>query len=283
MRRGLTVQHHRRRPAAGLARRALLAACGALAVMQTGPSIARAEQTEGPLVFAAASMTDAVTEIADAFAAATGIRVRLSFAASSALARQIQSGAPAAIFVSANRAWMDHVEASGLIEPASRADVAGNRLALIAPTESDLPAEVAATPDLAGLLGDGRLAMGDPDHVPAGLYARQALEALGQWPAIAPRLARTGDVRGALALVARGEAPLGIVYATDAAISERVRVVALLPADSHPPIAYPAALVGDAGDDARAFLAFLRGAQAQAIFRARGFAPPPAAGLDPAA
>ena len=283
MRRGLTSHDRRCRPAPAPGRRVVLAACGALALLPIGLSVAHAEPAEAPLVFAAASMTDAMTEIADAFAAATGIRVRLSFAASSALARQIQSGAPAAIFVSANRAWMDHVEAAGLIEPASRADVAGNRLALIAPRGSELQLEFTPGLDLARHLGDGRLAVGDPDHVPAGLYARQALQALGQWPAISPRLARTGDVRGALALVARGEAPLGIVYATDAAITDRVRIVAVLPAEGHPPIAYPAALVGKTGDDARAFLTFLRGRQAQAIFRARGFTPPPAAGLDPAA
>ena len=165
---------------------------------------------------------------------------------------------------------------------ASRFDAAGNRLALIAPRDSDIAAGLNPATDLDGLLGDGRLAIGDPDHVPAGLYARDAFQTLGLWPDIASRLARTGDVRGALALVARGEAPLGVVYATDAAITDHVRIVTLLPADSHPPIAYPAALTATAGDDARAFLAFLRGPAAQAIFRARGFSPPPGPGLDPA-
>ena len=161
-------------------------------------------------------------------------------------------------------------------------DLAGNRLALIAPADARLPAEVRPAADLPGLLGDGRLAVGDPDHVPAGLYARASrASSCGQSPN-ASSAARAGDVRGALALVARGETPVGIVYATDAAITDRVRIVALLPADSQPPIAYPAALTGTAGDDARAFLAFLRGPAARAIFRARSFSPPPGAGVAPA-
>ena len=241
---------------------------------------ARARQTDGPLVFAAASLTDVITEIAEEFATETGVRVRLSFAASSALARQIENGAPASVFLSANRQWMDRLDSEAAIVSASRTDIAGNRLALIAAERNATLQAPASVTDLPDLLGDGRLAVGDPDHVPAGLYARASLEALGLWDRIAPRLARTGDVRGALALVARGETPLGIVYATDARISDRVRLLTLLPADSHPPIAYPAALTPAADDDARAFLAFLGGRTAQAIFRRHGFSAADGTGLD---
>ena len=238
-----------------------------------GPA-ASAGSGDGPLVFAAASLTDAMTEIAGAFSAATGIRAQFSFAASSTLARQIEYGAPASVFISANRLWMDRLEEAGLIVAASRSDIAGNRLAVIAPASAGSPTDFTPSRDLARLLGDGRLAVADPDHVPAGIYARAALESLGLWRDMQPRLARSGDVRGALALVARGEAPLGIVYASDAEVTDRVRAIALLPADSHPPIAYPAALTATAGDDARAFLPFLRGPAAQAILRARGFSAP---------
>lgn len=241
---------------------------------------------EAATVFAAASLTNALEAIADRYRTETGARVRLSFAASSTLARQIEAGAPAQIFASANERWMDRLAGRSLVDAATRVSPIGNRLVLIAPAGTARgQVEVTRDLDLGALLGPGgRLAVGDPAHVPAGLYAKQALQTLGLWAGVAPRLARADNTRAALALVARGEAPLGIVYATDAAITDRVRIVALLPAEGHPPIAYPAALVGeDAGDEARAFLAFLRGAQAQAIFRARGFTPPPAAGLDPAA
>ena len=226
------------------------------------------------LVFAAASLTEVMTAIATAFGQKTGIRVSLSFAASSALARQIENGAPAAVFVSANQLWMDRLEATGLIAAETRSDIAGNRLALIAPRGSSVTARIDSSLDLPGLLGDRRLAMGDPDHVPAGLYGRAALQSLGLWEAVEPRLARTGDVRGALALVGRGEAPLGITYATDAEIADTVRIVALFPAGSHPPITYPAALTTAADDDARDFFRFLTGSEAEQIILASGFALP---------
>ena len=251
-----------------------------VAALAVAAPFAGAGSPDRPLVFAAASLTDVITETAEAFAAETGIRVRLSFAASSALARQIENGAPASVFVSANRQWMDRLDSAGAIVPASRTDIAGNRLALIAPERDDTREASASLRDLPELLGGGRLAVGDPDHVPAGLYARVSLESLGLWTRIAPRLARTGDVRGALALVARGEAPFGIVYATDAGITDRVRVVTLLPADSHPSIVYPAALTPAANDDARAFLAFLGGRTAQSIFRRHGFSAADGTGLD---
>lgn len=284
MLRGANTPQRRTRSHSAAGRRDLLGRILAAFVLlaATGWLAHPAGAADDPLVFAAASLTDALTEAAEAFTAETGITVRLSFAASSALARQIETGAPATVFVSANRQWIDHLESAGLIVATSRFDLAGNRLALIAPRGSDLPAGFAPAADLPDALGDGRLAVGDPDHVPAGQYARAALVAMGLWPELESRLARTGDVRGALALVARGEVPFGIVYATDAAIAEGVEIVALLPADAHPPIAYPAALTGAADDDARAFLAFLRRPAARAIFRARGFAPPPGVRLDPA-
>lgn len=252
---------------------ALLAAL-ALAVVTAPAAVRPGQATEPVTVFAAASLTDALQEIARAYHAATGVQVRLSFAASSTLARQIEAGAPADIFASANERWMDELARKDLIEPDSRTSPIANRLVLIAPGGGPDEVELGRDTDLAALLGaDGRLAVGDPDHVPAGLYARQALQALGQWDRLAPRLARADNTRAALALVERGEAPLGIVYATDAAITPRVRVIAIFPADSHAPISYPFALVkGSDNADARAFFRYLTGAEAGAIFARFGFA-----------
>jgi molybdate transport system substrate-binding protein len=200
--------------------------------------------------------------------------VRFSFAASSTLARQIEAGAPAQIYASANETWMDYLADRALIEPDSRISPVGNRLVLIAPVAGAADA-VTITPDLdiAAMLGaDGRLAVGDPAHVPAGIYAAQALKSLGLWDALAPRLARMGNVRAALALVEHGEAPLGIVYATDARITQGVRVVGTFPADSHPPITYPFAIVKGAGSDAvRALFAYITGAPGLAVLEAYGF------------
>lgn len=235
----------------------------ALIVLALRPAAA-----EPVTVFAAASLTDALQAVAERYERP----VRFSFAASSTLARQIGAGAPAQIYCAANAAWMDDLEERGLIEPGSRVSPAGNTLVLVAP-KGDRVAATTIDADLAGLLGkDGRLALGDPAHVPAGIYAVQALRKLGQWEKLARRLAPADNVRGALALVARGEAPLGIVYATDAAISSDVVVVDTFSADSHPPITYPCALVKDEADDAaRAFLRFLTGPEAAAIFTRFGF------------
>ena len=277
MARGGKHDHHTLRPGPGLCRRPiahrwLAALTAAILVIATAGPGARAETRV--LVFAAASLTEVMTAIATAYGRKTGIRVSLSFAASSALARQIENGAPATVFVSANQLWMDRLEATGHIAPDTRSDIAGNRLALIAPRGSSVVASIEPSLDLRGLLGDGRLAMGDPDHVPAGLYGRAALQTLGQWRAVEPRLARTSDVRGALALVGRGEAPLGITYATDAEITDTVRIVALFPDGSHPPIVYPAALTTTADDDARDFFRFLTGSEAEEIISGSGFAVP---------
>ena len=278
-------RHRSPRPAGRSGRRTLLrralGAWFAIATVVAAPGPGAWADTD-ILVFAAASMTDAMTAIAESYSASTGIRVALSFASSSALARQIENGAPAAVFVSANRLWMDRLVSAGLIAPATRTDLAANRLALIAPRSSAVKAEIGPSLDLAALLGDGRLAIGDPDHVPAGLYGRAALDSLGLWRDAAPRLARTSDVRGALALVARGETPLGLVYATDATVTDRVRVVGLFPPHSHPPIVYPAALTATGNPAARRFLTYLEGPEARAILSARGFAAPPRAGRDPA-
>lgn len=243
-----------------------LAAAGLLCLAGLGP--ARADT----MVFAAASTTNAVQDVIAAYGEETGKAATASFASSSTLARQIAEGAPAGVYISANPKWMDFLDEEGLLVEGSRSDLLGNDLVLIAPTETAAPVTVDATLPLTDMLGaDGRLSVGDPDHVPAGIYAQQALTALGLWETADPRLARASDVRAALALVARGETPYGIVYATDAAISDGVAVVGTFPEDSHPPITYPAALIKGADADAQAFLAFLKGDAAAAIFRRYGF------------
>ena len=224
-------------------------------------------------VFAAASLTDAMGDIGKLWVAEGHEPFRTSFAASSTLARQIEQGAPANLFASADTKWMDYLAAHKLIAADTRRNLLGNALVLVVPAGH--PAALAIGPgfDLAGVLGaGGRLAVGDPAHVPAGIYAEQALRKLGLWDAIAPRLARTEDVRSALLLVERGEAPAGIVYATDAAVSPKVAIAGTFPADSHDPIVYPfaATTTGDSAD-ARALLAFLAGPQARAAFIKRGF------------
>lgn len=235
---------------------------------------ARAENT-APVVLAAASLQEALSEAADAWAKQRHPRPVLSFAGSSALARQIEAGAPADLFISADEAWMDHLEQRSLLASGSRRVIAGNRLVLIAPSDSSTTLRIAKGFPLARALGSGRLAMADPAGVPAGRYGRAALEALGVWSAVEPRVVRSENVRAALALVERGEAPLGIVYATDAAASRKVRVVGVFPAWNHPPIRYPAARLKTAqAKDASAFLAFLGSRQARAIFARRGFSAP---------
>ncbi len=250
------------------------AIAGAAAAMSDVSTPAPAAAQEPVTVFAAASLTDAFEAIGALHQEATGRPVRFSFAASSTLARQIEAGAPAQIYASANERWMDHVEALGLIEPGTRVSPIGNSLVLIAPGDSPLDTvALGEGTDLTALLRPGeRIAIADPDHTPVGLYAREAMTTLGLWAAAAERLARTSEVRAALALVAAGEAPLGIVYATDAAISGGVRIVGRFPADSHTPIAYPFAII--AGQDTpavRAVYDTLLGPEAQAVFAAAGF------------
>lgn len=226
-------------------------------------------------VFAAASMTDAMTEAAKAFTAAGGAEVKLAFGSSSTLAKQIENGAPADVFVSADQKWMDYLDDKDLIDDDSRSNLAGNALVLIAPQGSALQIDLTKGADLAGALGGGKLAMGDPEHVPAGRYAKSALENLDLWNSVQGSTVFTADVREALNFVDKGEAAAGIVYATDAAISPRVRTVATFPDDSHDPIVYPVALV--AGHDEgmpQAFLDFLDSDAGTAILKKYGFVAP---------
>ena len=223
-------------------------------------------------VFAAASLTDTLKEVGDAYKRDSGKTVVFSFAASSALARQIQASSGADVFISADADWMDYLDARGLIDHASRIDLLGNSLVLIAPAASGVKLAIKPHFDLARALGGGRLALADPASVPAGKYARAALTALGVWDTIADRVVPAENVRVALAYVARGEAPLGIVYATDAKADARVRIVDRFPANSHPRIVYPAALTKDARPEARAFLSYLSGTRATAICEKAGFA-----------
>jgi molybdate transport system substrate-binding protein len=245
--------------------RFLLALCLLLA-----PLAARAQELT---VFAAASLTDAMKDVSAQWAKDGHQPLRLSFGASSTLARQIEQGAPANLFASADEKWMDYLADKKLIVADTRKDLLGNDLVLVVP--ADKPQHVTIGPgfDLLGLLGpNGRIATGDPAHVPVGLYAEQALKKLGMWDAVQPRLARTDDVRGALLLVERGEAPAGIVYATDAAVSKGVMVAGVFPPGSHDPVSYPFAVV-KSGDtpEARALMTFLAGPDARAIFDKRGF------------
>jgi molybdate transport system substrate-binding protein len=226
---------------------------------------------EDLLVFAAASLQDALDGVVAAWPGDAAIAA--SYASSSTLARQIEQGAPADLFISANPEWMDYLAERGLVRAGSRADLLGNDLVLVAPAAAGArPLAIAPGFDLVGALGDGRLAMGDPDHVPAGIYGRAALESLGVWQQIAPRLARADNVRAALALVARGEAPLGIVYGSDAVAEPGVRVVGTFPESSHPPIIYPVAVPAGSRHPAAATLVeFLESATAAAIFARFGF------------
>ncbi len=224
-------------------------------------------------VFAAASTTNALADIAAQFTAQTQIEVVPSFASSSTLAKQIESGAPADLFISADEKWMDYLAERNLIQPRSRTALLGNLIVLIAPADSRLPATgITAGSPLLKWLEDGRLVMGDPSHVPAGIYGQKALENLGLWAQVKDRIAPAKDVRAALTLVERAEAPLGLVYATDAAISSKVRVLGAFPESSHPPIVYPAALTaGHDSEPAQKFMAFLKSAAAKSIFEKYGF------------
>jgi molybdate transport system substrate-binding protein len=223
-------------------------------------------------VFAAASLKDALEDAAKTFTASTGTPVRFSFAASSALAKQIEQGAPADLFASADLDWMDYLAQRKLIRPDTRVDLVGNRLVVVAAKESPIKELKLDAASLKAALGDGRLTTGEISSVPVGKYAKAALEKLGLWAEVQPRLAMTESVRAALALVARGEAPLGIVYATDAAAEPKVKIVATFPADSHAPIVYPFAVTAEAkSDGARQFLEFLKGPAARRAFETQGF------------
>lgn len=252
--------------------RALLALPVAL-VVAAAPLRAAADPV---VVFAAAALSGALDRVAKAWMAETGHRVVTSFAGSSALARQIQAGAPADVFVSASVEWMDAVAAAGDLRAGTRRDLLATDLVLIAHGGDAAPVTIDADLDLAGLLGGGRLSMSLVDAVPSGIYGRQALQSLALWDAVAPSVAQSDNVRTALAFVARGEAPLGIVYAADAVAEDRVSVLGTFPAESHAPIVFPAALTAEAGSPAAAaFLEFLSTDAAWDIWAQAGFRRPP--------
>jgi molybdate transport system substrate-binding protein len=241
----------------------------ALTVLATVPAASAAAEI---VVFAAASLKEALDDAVRAYDGQSGDAVKVSYAASSTLARQIESGAPADVFISADLDWMDYLQQHGLIKPQTRRNLLGNRLVIIAPAESDLKLDIEPGFDLAGALRGGRLAMADPDSVPAGKYGKAALEKLGVWNSVQAAVAPAENVRAALLFVSRREAPLGIVYATDAAADPRVKIAGVFPEDTHPPIIYPAAVTADSKNPGAArLLDFLASPAARPIFEKRGF------------
>ena len=248
----------------------LIAAMGSLAVMLAVVPSAMAQ--EKVTVFAAASLKNALDAVNKACEAVVGEQATVSYAASSALAKQIEQGAPADIFMSADLDWMKYLADKNLIKADTETRLLGNSIVLVAPADSKVEATIAADFDLAGLLGDGRLAMANVDAVPAGKYGKAALEKLGVWASVEGRVAQAENVRAALALVSTGEAPLGIVYKTDAAADPKVKVVGAFPESSHPQIVYPVAQTAESRDsDTPAFLKCLQSAKAKVLFEAQGF------------
>ena len=242
-----------------------------LIAVSLASTTARAQDDAGLTVFAAASLKEALDDAAAAYRKQTGVPVRVSYAASSALARQIEQGAPADVFFSADLEWMDYLQQRNRLDVATRRSLLGNRLVLIAPRASKAQVDLKRPATLLAALGDGRLAVGQTRTVPAGKYAKASLESLSLWNGVRPRLAESESVRAALMLVARGETPLGIVYASDAKAEPGVRVVATFPEDSHPPIVYPvAALRGARAAQAARFLQWLASPAADALFTKRG-------------
>lgn len=242
------------------------------ASLAAGLALPAAAQEKSITVFAAASMKNALDDINAAFTKATGTKVTASYAASSALAKQIEGAAPADVFVSADLRWMDYVADKKLIKADTRVNLLGNKLVLIAPAESKLSkVEIAKGFDIAKLAGDGRIAVADVKAVPAGLYAKAALENLGAWSAAEPKLAMAENVRATLAYVARGETPVGIVYETDAKVEPKVKIIGSFPDGSHLPVTYPVAATANAKPEAAAYLTFLRSGIAKAVFEQYGF------------
>lgn len=238
------------------------------------PGIATAQgQPKDLVIFAAASLKNALDEASAAWVKETGKPApKISYAASNALARQLEQGAPADLFLSADLDWMDYAASKNLIKPETRVTLLANRIALIAPSDSTARVALAPGVDLTAALAGGKLAMGNVDSVPAGKYGKAALETLGGWDKVKGQVAQADNVRAALLLVSRGEAPLGIVYATDAAADPKVKVLATFPEESHPPILYPVAVTRDSTHpDAQAFLTYLRGAGPKAAFEKQGF------------
>ena len=248
--------------------RATIVAGLLLGLSLMGANVAAAETVT---VFAAASLKDALDENVRAYQARTGDRIVVSYAASSALAKQIGAGAPADLFISADLDWMNYLEQRRLIRSGTRLNLLRNRLVLIAPVDSRTSVKIEPGFPLARILGDGRLAMANPDAVPAGKYGKASLEALGVWREVQSKVAAAENVRAALVLVSRREAPLGIVYRTDAAVEPKVRVVAEFPENSHPPIIYPAAVTATGKSSATAFLDSLSAPAGRAVFEKYGF------------
>jgi molybdate transport system substrate-binding protein len=243
-------------------------------VPQSAPAQAQAQagaQGGDLIVFAAASLKNALDAVNAQWQKETGKSAKISYAASSALAKQMEQGAPAQMFVSADLDWMDYVEKKGLIKPETRSNLLGNRIVLIAPKDQAAPVDIKPGFDLAKVIDDGRLAMANVDSVPAGKYGKAALEKLGVWASVSGRVAQAENVRAALLLVSRGEAPAGIVYQTDAASDPSVTIIGAFPEDTHPPIIYPAALTTSASADAAAFLAHIKSHKAKPLFEAQGF------------
>lgn len=253
-------------------RRSWLALLTAAVLTLAAGTAPAAAQSRDVLVFAAASLKNALDEIAAQWQRESGKKATISYAASNTLIKQIEQGAPAAIFISADLDWMDYGQQKNLIKPDTRSNLLGNRLVLVAPKDSNISANIQPGFDLAALLKGGRLAMGNVDAVPAGKYGKAALEKLGAWDGIKDKIAQAESVRAALLLVARGEAPLGIVYQTDAASDPTVKIVGTFPENTHPPIIYPIALTKEStSPDASAFLNFIRSPAARPIFERQGF------------
>jgi molybdate transport system substrate-binding protein len=245
--------------------------CLAVAFLALAPSPARAQGAD-LVVFAAASLKNALDGIAAQWQKETGKAAKISYAASSALARQIEQGAPAQVFVSADIPWMDYLANKNLIKPETRSNLLGNRIVLIGHKDKAKAVDIKPGFELARLLGDGRLAMANVEAVPAGRYGKAALEKLGVWTSVSEKLAQAENVRAALLLVSRAEAPLGIVYQTDAAADPNVKILGAFPEDTHPPIIYPIALTTAASHpDAATFLAYIKSARAKPLFEAQGF------------
>ena len=246
-------------------------ALAAAALVAWGSGVAAA-QDKKVLVFAAASLRNALDDVNAQWTKDAGKTAKISYAGSSALAKQIEAGAPADLFISADLAWMDHLADEGLIEPETRANLLGNRIVLIAPRASSASLEIVRGFPLAAAIGNGKLAMANTDAVPAGRYGKAALEKLGVWPSVQDKIAQAENVRAALLLVSRGEAPFGVVYRTDAAADPNVRIVDAFPEDTHPPIVYPVALTAQTMNaDAAALLAYLTTPAARAAFEKQGF------------
>ena len=252
-----------------------IARCTLLLILLSSPLLRAADAPQALIVYAAASLTNALDEVGTRYTSETGQPVKFSYGASSTLARQIEAGAKADIFFSADNDWMDYLQERNLINKGSRQARLGNTLVLIAPSDSKVQLKIAPGFALSSTLGDGKLSVADPDTVPAGKYAKAALIKLGIWNSVTNKIARADNVRTALIFVERAETPLGIVYETDALIDNKVRIIDRFPADTHPAIVYPVSLIASANPDGQKFIAYMNGAVAKVIFKKYGFTTPP--------